>query len=44
MTAWDSCLVPSKPVIEQRLGQRIAATVRSDAVSWENGWQGGPSV
>ncbi len=28
-------LVPWKPVIEQRLGQQLAATVRSGGVSWE---------
>jgi len=28
-------LVPWKPVIEQRLGQQLAATVRSSGVSWE---------
>jgi hypothetical protein len=28
-------LVPWRPVIEQRLGQQIAATVRSGGVSWE---------
>jgi hypothetical protein len=28
-------LVPWKPVIEQRLGQQIAATVRGGGVSWE---------
>ncbi|WP_306581884.1 relaxase/mobilization nuclease and DUF3363 domain-containing protein [Dokdonella sp.] len=30
-------LVPWKPVIEQRLGQQIAATVRGGGVSWEIG-------
>ena len=34
-------LVPWKPVIEQRLGQQIAATMRSGAVSWEIGRQQG---
>ena len=28
-------LVPWKPVIEQKLGQQIAATVRGSGVSWE---------
>ena len=28
-------LVPWKPVIEQRLGQQLAATVRGGGVSWE---------
>ena len=30
-------LVPWRPVIEQRLGQQIAATVQSTGVSWEMG-------
>ncbi len=30
-------LVPWKPVIEQRLGQQLAATVRGGAASWEIG-------
>ncbi len=34
-------LVPWKPVIEQRLGQSIAVTVRGAAVSWEIGCQPG---
>ena len=37
-------LVPWKPVIEQRLGQQLAATVRSGGASWEVGRQHGPSV
>ncbi|WP_338496769.1 relaxase/mobilization nuclease and DUF3363 domain-containing protein [Delftia tsuruhatensis] len=37
-------LVPWKPVIEQRLGKQIAATVRDGSVSWEIGRQRGPSV
>lgn len=37
-------LVPWKPVIEQRLGQQLAATVRSGGVYWEIGRQRGPSV
>jgi hypothetical protein len=37
-------LVPWKPVIEQRLGQQIAATVRGGGVSWEIGRQRGLSV
>ena len=32
-------LVPWKPVIEQRLGQQLAATVRGGGVSWEIGKQ-----
>lgn len=36
-------LVPWKPVIEQRLGQQIAATVRSGWVSWDLGQQRGPA-
>ena len=38
------CLVPWKPVIEQRLGQQLAATVRGAEVSWEIGRQRGPSI
>ncbi|AFT71032.1 Relaxase type IV secretory pathway VirD2 [Alloalcanivorax dieselolei B5] len=37
-------LVPWKPVIEQRLGQQLAATVRGGSVSWEIGRQRGPAV
>jgi type IV secretory pathway VirD2 relaxase len=37
-------LVPWKPVIEQRLGQQLAATVRGGSVSWELGRQRGPAV
>ncbi|MGV6475932.1 relaxase/mobilization nuclease domain-containing protein [Azotobacter vinelandii] len=37
-------LVPWKPVIEQRLGQQLAATVRGSGVSWEIGRQRGPSI
>ena len=36
-------LVPWKPVIEQRLGQRLAATVRGGGVSWEIGRRPGLS-
>ncbi|WP_354682258.1 relaxase/mobilization nuclease and DUF3363 domain-containing protein [Cupriavidus necator] len=36
-------LVPWKPVIEQRLGQWIAATVRGRSVSWQIGRQREPS-
>ncbi|WP_454710803.1 DUF3363 domain-containing protein [Cupriavidus nantongensis] len=36
-------LVPWRPVIEQRLGQQIAATVRGGGVSWEVGRQLGVS-
>ncbi|MDX4953652.1 relaxase/mobilization nuclease and DUF3363 domain-containing protein [Delftia acidovorans] len=36
-------LVPWKPVIEQRLGQQLAATVHSRGVSWELGRQRGRS-
>jgi Protein of unknown function (DUF3363) len=32
-------LVPWRPVIEQRLGQQLAATVRGSGVSWEIGRQ-----
>jgi len=37
-------LVPWKPVIEQRLGQQLAATVRGSGVSWEIGRQRGPAI
>lgn len=37
-------LVPWRPVIEQRLGQQIVATVRGGGASWELGRARGPSV
>ncbi|HIE0871586.1 TPA: DUF3363 domain-containing protein [Pseudomonas aeruginosa] len=37
-------LVPWRPVIEQRLGQQIVATVRGGGASWEVGRARGPSV
>jgi type IV secretory pathway VirD2 relaxase len=37
-------LVPWKPVIEQRLGQQISATVRGAGTSWHIGRTHGPSV
>lgn len=37
-------LVPWKPVIEQRLGQQVASTVRGGGVSWEIARQRGPSI
>ncbi|ERW24597.1 relaxase/mobilization nuclease and DUF3363 domain-containing protein [Pseudomonas aeruginosa] len=37
-------LVPWRPVIEKRLGQQLAATVRGGGVSWEIGRQRGPTV
>ncbi|WP_207952728.1 DUF3363 domain-containing protein [Paenibacillus agricola] len=37
-------LVPWRPVIEQRLGQQIAATVRGGGVSWEIGRQRSISI
>jgi len=37
-------LVPWKPVIEQRLGQAMTATVRGGGVSWEFGRQRGPTI
>jgi len=37
-------LLPWKPVIERRLGEQLAATVRGDRVSWETGRQRGPSI
>ncbi|EML5470853.1 relaxase/mobilization nuclease and DUF3363 domain-containing protein [Pseudomonas aeruginosa] len=38
------CLVPWKPVIEQRLGQQIAATVRGGGVSWAWGRRLGAAI
>ncbi|MFM0099947.1 DUF3363 domain-containing protein [Paraburkholderia nemoris] len=43
-TAWDSCLVPWRPVIEERLGQQLAATARGGSVSWGIGRQRGPAI
>jgi len=37
-------LVPWKPVIEQRLGQQVAATVRGREVFWELGRKRTPSI
>ena len=37
-------LVPWKPVIEQRLGKQLAATVRGGGVSWEIGRHRGPTI
>lgn len=37
-------LVPWKPVIEQKLGQQVAATVRSASTSWNFGRSRGPSI
>src|SRR5690606_18247472 len=37
-------LVAWRPMIEQRLGQQIAATMRGSGVSWEIGRQRGPTV
>ncbi len=37
-------LVPWRPLIEQELGQQLAATVRGGGVSWEIGRARGPSV
>lgn len=37
-------LVPWTPLIEQRLGQHIVATVRGRGVSWEIGRKLGPSI
>ena len=34
----------TRPVTEQRLGRKLAATVRVGGVSWEIGRQRGPSV
>ena len=37
-------LVPWKPVIEQRLGQQLAVTMRGGIASWEVGRQRGVSL
>ncbi|WP_246797172.1 relaxase/mobilization nuclease and DUF3363 domain-containing protein [Burkholderia perseverans] len=37
-------LVPWRPVIEQQLGQQLAATVRGNGVSWDIRWKRGPSI
>ncbi len=37
-------LVPWRPVIEQRLGQQIAATMRGGGVSWDIGRTRAPSI
>ena len=37
-------LVPWRPVIEQRLGQQLAATVRGGGVSWEYGRSRHPGI
>ena len=37
-------LVPWKPAIEHKLGQKLAATVRGNEVSWEFGRQRGSSI
>jgi len=37
-------LVPWRPVIEQRLGQRLSAVVRGSSVSWQLGRQRGMSI
>lgn len=37
-------LVPWKPVIEQRLGQQLAVTIRGSQITWEVGKQRGVSV
>ncbi|WP_427223708.1 DUF3363 domain-containing protein [Yersinia enterocolitica] len=37
-------LVPWRPVIERRLGQKLAATVRGKGVTWNLGQQRGPSI
>lgn len=37
-------LVPCKPVIEQRLGQQLAATVLGGRVLWEVGRQRRPFI
>lgn len=40
----EFCLVPWRPVIRQRLGQQIVATVRGDSVMWESGKSLGKSL
>lgn len=37
-------LVPWKPVIEQRLGQSVSATIQGNSASWQLGRQRGPSI
>jgi hypothetical protein len=37
-------LVPWKPVIDQRLGQQMAATVHGGGATWEFGRQRGPTI
>ncbi|WP_211206697.1 DUF3363 domain-containing protein [Thauera linaloolentis] len=37
-------VVPWRPVVEQRLGQKIAATICGGGVSWEAGRQRGLSI
>lgn len=37
-------LVPWRPVIEQRLGQQIAATIKDAGVSWDMGRGRGVSI
>jgi hypothetical protein len=37
-------LVPWKPVIEQRMGQQLAVTMRSGIASWEIGHRRGVSL
>ncbi|SFN99378.1 Type IV secretory pathway, VirD2 components (relaxase) [Variovorax sp. PDC80] len=37
-------LVPWKPVIEQRMGQRMTAIVRGSGVTWDLGRQRGPNI
>ncbi|VVE41668.1 hypothetical protein PIN31115_04171 [Pandoraea iniqua] len=37
-------LVPWKPMVEQRLGQQLSATVRGGSASWEIGLKRGPSI
>ncbi|MHB1701949.1 MAG: DUF3363 domain-containing protein [Acidobacteriaceae bacterium] len=40
----DFSFVPWKSVIEQRLGQTMAAVVRGSGVSWEFGRQRSPAI
>jgi hypothetical protein len=36
-------LVPWRPVLEQRVGQQLAAAIRGDQVTWSSGRRGGVS-
>lgn len=38
------CLVPWRPVVEQRIGQKMSAIVRGSSASWQFGKQNGISI